>query len=258
MTIKQAETVLAKAGVSSPELDALVLAEYVSGTDKSTLLAYPERQIEGLEELIAKRAKRVPIAHLVGSKDFYGLELIITPDVLQPRPESETIVDLAIKGAPKDSKLIDIGTGCGALAISIAVNRPDLTVTATDVSSSALKVAQENAKLNDVKIKLVESDLFSKVAGQFETVVANLPYLKNDSDLLPEVKNEPKVALLGGKDGLDLYRKFFEQLPKHLAKAGHVFIESDPWQQPELIKIAGNAGLKLRDQSYFVLGFCLA
>lgn len=255
MTIKEAEAALAKAGVSSPELDALVLAEFATGIDKSILLAHPERHIEKLEALVEQRTQRMPIAQLIGHKEFYGLDFTITPDVLQPRPESEKIVDLAIEHAPQNSKLIDVGTGCGALAIAIAKNRPDLTIVANDISPAALKIAAQNAVQNDVKVKFSVSDLLSKVSGQFETIVANLPYLKDDDELLPEVKNEPKVALLGGKDGLELYRKFFEQIPKRLAKNGFVFIESDPWQHPDLIKIAGSVDLKPIEQDYFVLGF---
>lgn len=258
MTIKQAEQKLAAAGITTAHLDALVLAELASGQDRASLLANPESRISNpeFEKLIKQRATRVPVAHLTGTKEFYGLEFIVSPNVLSPRPESEKIVELAIKHAPRGSRLIDVGTGCGALAIAIGKHRPDLKVTATDISPAALKIAQSNVQRLRADIRLIKSDLLLGLTNPIcQVVVANLPYLKDDAELTPEAAKEPRVALAGGADGLDLYRKLFEQLPRHLAKPGFVFIESDPWQQPELIKMASKAGLKMIEQDYFVLGF---
>lgn len=272
MTITEAKKKLAAAGVGSPDLDALVLAEIASGKNREYWLALADEDVDGnYEELVARRAKRVPLAQISGKKEFYGLDMIVNADVLQPRPESEKIVDFAIKYAPKDSSLIDVGTGCGAIAIAIAKHRPDLKITATEVSQDALAVAKANITAHQTPITLLQSNLFSALSSTnlkkigsfsdgentFQTVVANLPYLKDEEELMPEVKNEPAVALHGGPDGLGLYRKFFDQLPAYLAKPGYVFIESDPWQQPELIKIAGKAGLKPIEQDYFILGFRL-
>lgn len=266
MTIQEAldsaRETLRSAGVHSFNLDSLILAELATGMDRAHLLAHPENELSDIQQskfeiMVGERAKRIPTAHITQQKEFYGLRFKVSADVLAPRPESEKIVEFAIKYAPKDSRLLDVGTGCGALAIAAVKNRPDITATATEYSDEAMRVAEENIKSHGVSIELIKSDVLDDVTGKFHTVIANLPYLKDDEDLEPEVQKEPQVALLGGPDGLDLYRKFFNQLPSHLESGGYVFIESDPWQQPDLIKIAGSAGLKVLEQDYFVLGFTL-
>ncbi len=256
MTIAEATKTLKDVGITTAELDALVLAEFASGKDRAHLLAHPDRDLGSkLEDLVKQRAKRTPIAHLTGKKEFYGLEFIVSADVLSPRPESEKMVEWAIKYAPKNSSLLDVGTGCGALAIAIQKHRPDLKITATEISDEAIDIAKQNFSKHSVDIELITSDVLDSVKGKFSTVIANLPYLKDDEKLTPEVTKEPGVALFGGPDGLNLYRKFFKQLPDHLEKPGFVFIESDPWQQPDLIKIAHqSAGLAKIEQDYFVLG----
>jgi release factor glutamine methyltransferase len=168
------------------------------------------------------------------------------------------MVEYAIRYAPKGSRLIDVGTGSGALAIAIKTHRPDLEVWATDVTDAALSVTSQNTKAHNVTVKFMKSDLFDQVNGRFETVVTNLPYLRNDarSELMPEVQKEPAVALFGGTDGLDLYRHFLQQLPAHLTPGGLLFTECDPWQHEDLMKLAAQAGLRpIEKNNYFILGF---
>ncbi len=258
--LKDAEEQLKAAGITSAHLDAQILMELVAHRDRSWLAAHNDEVLTELQTtnyrlLTSQRSQRIPLVHLTGRREFYGLELEITPAVLTPRVETEKMVEFAIQYAPKNSRLIDIGTGSGAVAIAIAKHRPDLDITATEVSTDALKIARRNATVHSVEIKFVASDLWGSIANKFAAVVTNLPYLKDDAELMAEVQKEPGVALFGGPDGLSLYRKFFTDLPKHLEPGGYVFIESDPWQQPELIKIAESAGLKVIEQDYFVLGF---
>jgi release factor glutamine methyltransferase len=210
--------------------------------------------------IVQRRTKRIPLVHLTRKREFYGLDLTITPDVLTPRIETEQMVEWAIKHAQKDSRLIDIGTGSGALAIAIAKHRPDIAITATEVSLPAMKVAAKNAKAHQVKLELIESDLWEKVEGKFETIVTNLPYLRDDAreEIMEEVKYEPGVALFGGSDGLDLYRKLLAKIKDHLVPGGLLFTECDPWQHETLIAEAAKYGLKPFEKDYFILGFRLS
>lgn len=258
--LKTAERELMDAGINSARLDAQILLEEATGKPRTYLLAHPDEELprssqDTLNTLLGRRKARHPLVHLTGKRDFYGMELDITHDVLTPRVETEKMVDLAIHYAPKNSRLIDIGTGSGALAVAIKKHRPDLEVWASEVSAKALEIAKRNALKHKMDVRFVMSDLWQNIEGQFATVVTNLPYLKNDAELMPEVQKEPAVALFGGQDGLDLYRKFLKQLPDHLEPGGYLFTECDPWQQSELIKEAGHVNIKPIEQDYFILGF---
>lgn len=252
---------LRQAGIDSHHLDTLLLLEEVTGKSRSWLIAHGEEHIEPdaakqFNQLLRRRYHREPIVHLTNRSEFYGLDLYVNSHVLSPRMETEIMVDYAIQYAPKNSRLIDVGTGSGAIAIAIKKHRPDLGVWATDVSSAALAVATRNAKNLNVSIQTMESNLWDHVDGSYATVVTNLPYLRDDAELMPEVAKEPGVALFGGKDGLELYRRFLRQLPNHLEQDGYLFSECDPWQHEELITSAKKSGLKLIEpNNYFVLGF---
>lgn len=256
--LKLGEAILSEVG--SARLDSQLLLEHVLKQPREWLLAHGEHELtksqaDDFRKLLRHRADRTPLVHLTGHREFYGLELIITPDALTPRAETEPMVEWAIKYAPRDSRLIDIGTGSGAIAIAIAKHRPDLTIFATEISSAALDVARLNNDKHKLNINFIQSDLFESVDGQFESVVTNLPYLRNDAKLMPEVQHEPAVALFGGRDGLSLYRRFLKQLPDYLTPDGYLFTECDPWQQPKLIEEARKVGMKKIEEDYFVLGF---
>ena len=255
---------LDKSGVSSARLDAELLLAHITEKDRVWLVAHDEDELESdirqqYAILVQKRTQRVPLVHLTRMREFYGLEFEVTSATLTPRVETEQMVEWAIKYAAPNSYLIDIGTGSGAIAVAIAKHRPDVKVTATEVSMPALEVAQANAAKNDVAIKLIESDLWEGVVGKYQTIVTNLPYLRDDAhkDLMEEVKYEPDIALFGGPDGLDLYRKFLHDLPNYLEPGGYLFTECDPWQHGELIVEAAKYGLKPIEQGYFILGFQL-
>lgn len=263
--LKIAEDELSQAGVNNARLDALILMEQTTGRSREELLAHSEEPFRGSANktfalLLDRRKQHEPMSHLLGKREFYGLDLIVTPKVLTPRVETERIAELAIKLAPPDSRLLDLGTGSGALAIAVARHRPDLTITASDISPEALAVAKLNTKKHKLNIKLVQSDLWQSLPGHWQTVVTNLPYLSQDaeSELMPEAKREPAVALFGGSgDGLDLYRRMLTKLPNHLDAGGYLFTECDPWQQAALIEASRTVGLEPIEQDYFVTGFRL-
>ncbi len=262
--LKHAEFRLSEAKISSSQLDSELIMAYVMGRDRAWLLAHDdteldEPQLEQFHALVNQRYNRTPLVHLTGTREFYDLDFEITPDVLTPRVETEQMVEWAIKYAPQGSRLIDIGTGSGALAVAVAKHRPDLQVTATDISAKELAVARRNATKHAVMVEFVESDLWAGVNGQFETIVTNLPYLRDDArnELMPEVRHEPAIALFGGSDGLDLYRRFLRNLPQHLVPGGYLFTECDPWQHEDLLAEAAKVGLTPVEQGYFILGFQL-
>ncbi len=260
-TLNQAETALSAIGIGSARLDTELLLAHVLGKPRAYALAHPEYPLtsdeaRAFQALLTKRAQRIPLVHLTHQREFYGMNFYIDDQVLTPRVETERMVDFALKHAPKNSALIDIGTGSGAIALALARHRPDLAITATEVSATALAVAARNALQLGLNTKFVQSDLFKSIEGVFQTVVTNLPYLTTSADLMPEVRREPAVALFGGDgDGLELYRRFLTQLPAHLAPGGFLFTECDPWQQADLIAAADEIGLSPIEQDYFILGF---
>ncbi len=253
-------TFLEAGKIAGARLDAELLLAHVLRRDRAWLLAHDDEELTphqaaDFEAFISRRSEHVPVVHLTGHREFYGLEFAITPDVLTPRVETEQMVEWAIKYAPRNSNLIDIGTGSGAIAIAIGAARPDLSLTGTEITDEALTVAHRNAKQYDTKIELIKADLWDGVSGTFATIVTNLPYLRDDADLMPEVRKEPAVALFGGPDGLDLYRRFVAGIAAHLTAGGYLFTECDPWQHEALMAEAAKVGLAPIEQGYFILGF---
>lgn len=268
MTIKEAlldaERWLSQHNVSSAHLDAELLLAHVMKKDRVWLIAHNDEELkpeirQEYAMAVQKRTKRVPLVHLTQKREFYGLELFINESTLTPRVETEQMVEWAIKYAPKDSHVIDIGTGSGAIALAIAKHRTDLRVVGAEVSPPALEVARKNSQNLNIPLHLVHSDLWEGITGSFQVIVTNLPYLRDDAhkDLMEEVKYEPDIALFGGEDGLDIYRRFLEDVPSYLEPGGFLFTECDPWQHDDLIAEAAKYGLKPIEQGYFILGFQL-
>jgi release factor glutamine methyltransferase len=260
--IKYAATLLEKSDIRTARLDALILLEHATGKDRPWLLAHQDESIDEsaqklLSELVQKRSKRIPLPQLTGKQEFWGLEFKITPDVLIPRPESEKIVEFALEFKHEQADVLDVGTGCGCIAIALAKERPDWKISAGDVSHAALKIAQNNAQKHSVAIDFHLSNLLNEISGKFDVITANLPYVRigHKSNLTPEATKEPAVALFGGPDGLDLYRQLFKQVPKHSKIGTLIIVEADPWQHAELIRIAKAAGFSLKAQDRFVLAF---
>lgn len=255
--VSNAESKLAQTGVSTPLLDARVIAETVLSKPRSWLIAHSNdevmaKDLKRLDSLLKKRLARQPLAYIVGHKEFFGLDFSVTPDVLIPRPETEVLVERAIKTAPQKSQVLEVGTGSGCIAVALKKNRPDLSVTAVDVSQPALAVARRNAKLNRVEIELVLSDLFKEISGRFDLVLANLPYVPEGVRRMAELDFEPQVALYGGVDGLDVYRQFFAELAGRLRTRGKAIIETGPTQRQAVISLAISFGFMVESISEYV------
>ncbi len=247
---------LRAAGLSSAEADisARALAEHLLGWNTERFLidavdAEPDGFAPRFDAVLARRAAREPLAYIVGAREFWGLELEVTPDVLIPRPETELIVEAALDLHPvRDAALAvaDVGTGSGAIAIAIASERPRASVVATDISSAALAVARRNAMRHGLsaRVQFATADLLDGIDGPFDLVVANPPYVR-DGDrrgLQPEVRNEPGVALYGGTEGLDPITRLVTQAPSRLAPGGHLVFEFGFGQDLEIERLVGEAG----------------
>jgi release factor glutamine methyltransferase len=233
-----ASTRLRVAGAASPELDALLLLTAALSMTKAAILVHPERQLGDEERgrfaaLVGRRAERVPLAYVLGEREFYGREVAVSPDVLVPRPETELLVELALeflRERPLAGWVADVGTGSGALAVTLAAERPGPRVVATDCSPAALAVAGANAARHGVagRVHFVCADVLAGVVGPLDVIVANLPYIPSGAidGLMPEVAQyEPRLALDGGPDGLALNRRLLEQARTRLAPGGLLLLE---------------------------------
>jgi len=203
---------LAAAGCESPRLDAEILLAHVLGIDRATLITRGDQPLDddqraAFSELVDRRAAREPVAYLVGTKGFRHLDLRVDRRVLIPRPDTETLVEVAIDAAPEGARVHDVGTGSGAVALALAQERPDLRVTASDASPEAVEAARANAERLGLDVALDIAD--GLPPGEYDLVVANLPYVREDEwvGLQPEIREyEPRAALVSGRDGLDAIR----------------------------------------------------
>jgi release factor glutamine methyltransferase len=230
---------LEEAGVSTARLDAQVILAHVLGVGRSWLFAHfeyalDETQSNQFTELIARRVKHEPVAYLIGRKEFYGIELQVDRRVLIPRPETEMLVDavlvVAANQSPAFVTVADVGTGSGAIALSVAANAENARIYALDVSKDALAVAAANtARLDErSQVTLLHGDLLDALPEPVDVIVANLPYVASGDyrTLDPDVrKYEPQLALEAGKRGLDVIARLLRQVPSRLCPGGSVILE---------------------------------
>jgi release factor glutamine methyltransferase len=240
---------LATASIPYPWLDAEILVAHVVNSSRERLHSHPERlltaaQRQRLRRLTARRAARVPVPYLVGEREFYGHMLRVTPAVLIPRPESELLVELAIdwlKVHPGARRVIDLGTGSGAVAIAVAKAVPQVRIAARDVSARALRVAAANVARYRLRrrITTVQGDLL-RGAAPADLILANLPYIPEALRRVrpKELEYEPGLALDGGKDGLALIRAALAQAPASLNPGGLLLLECDPAQTRRVARLA--------------------
>jgi release factor glutamine methyltransferase len=220
-----------------PPLEAQVLAAHALGIPRASLLADQRRALSDdearrVERLFHRRRAGEPVAYLTGEREFFGLSLSVTPDVLIPRPETELLVALALELAPEGARVLDLGTGSGAVAIAIAHEDPDAEVVAVDTSADALAVARENARRHGATIRFVYGDWVASVAsrakdGRFDLIVANPPYIAEGDAHLEQgdLRFEPRGALVSGADGLDAIRAIVARAKDHLVPGGWLLLE---------------------------------
>jgi release factor glutamine methyltransferase len=247
----------ASRGIESARLDAECLLAHVLGVDRLRLYVDFEAPVGAGEraafrELVRARAdERVPVAQLVGVKEFWSLPFKVTRDVLIPRPDSETLVSAALDLLPDPEArktVLEIGTGSGAVAVAIARERPRAHLVATDISQAALEIARENADVHGVadRIRWASGNLFEPVAGErFDVIVSNPPYVAENlrDELPPELAHEPEEALFGGEDGTAVLAQLIAQVGAMLVPGGGVAVELAPEQAPRVVEWCREAGL---------------
>jgi release factor glutamine methyltransferase len=226
-------------GSESPRLDAEILLAHARGCPRIQLYTNYDQPLTDdqravMRDLVKRRAAAEPVAYLVGHREFFGLDFRVTNDVLVPRPDTETLIVEALEGLKPlaQPRVLDIGTGSGCIAIAIAVHCPQATVIATDRSATALQVAQVNADKHNVadRTRFLCGDLFSPLADEapFDLIASNPPYIASEEieTLAPDVRlHEPRAALDGGPDGLNVIRRLIAEAPQHLRPQGKLLIE---------------------------------
>jgi release factor glutamine methyltransferase len=247
------------AGLEDAQVDARLLIGHALHLDRTRLVTQSDRVLEAREisvisALAARRLKHEPVSRIRGQKEFWGLSLQVTPGVLVPRPETETVVeaalDFVVRGGLRMEKLriLDIGTGSGALLLALLRELPNAIGTATDVSSTAMEVARANAAQCGLESRcsFIVCDIAAGVQGPFDLVVSNPPYIAHDeiASLAPEVRDyDPQVALDGGGDGLAGYRAIASEARRLLASGGRLFVELGAGQETAVRALFTNAGL---------------
>lgn len=249
-------------GIESPRLDAEVLLAHALGIRRLDLYLQYDKPVQPGEracyrELVARRVgERVPVSLLVGGKEFWSLHFTVSPDVLTPRPDTETLVEALLaqmpipegEGSAPAWQVLDVGTGSGAIALSVAHERPSARITATDISAEALQIARLNADELRVGegVRFLEGSLFEPVRGEtFDLIVSNPPYLARSTAglLAPELAHEPEAALFGGDDGYAVLRPFAAGVAEMLAPGGWTAVEVDPGQAEAVAGWFAEAGL---------------
>lgn len=237
-------------GIASARLDAELLCAQALGCDRVGIYLSMDRPLSAqerasLRDLVRRRLARVPVAYLTGSREFFGLSLQVTPAVLIPRPDTETLVEAALEAFPVETpiEILDVGTGSGAIALALAHARRAWRVTATDISADALEVARENAQKLQLNIELLQGDLFEPAAGRrFHMIVSNPPYIPEGETLQPEIRHEPPSALFSGADGLSHLRRIVREAPLFLQPGGLLLCEFGAGQEMQLENLARDAG----------------
>jgi len=242
---------LAGKGVENARLEAEWLLCAATGLDRVGLYLNFEKplnegELAAYRALVARRARREPLQHILGSQEFHGLEFEVSPDVLIPRHDTETLVECALAKAPDARSVLDVGTGSGCIAVTLARLLVAARVTASDISGPALAVARRNAERNGVEVEFLRGSLFEPVSGRsFDLIVSNPPYIPtSDIDKLePEVRDgDPRAALDGGPDGLDFYRALIPGAIVHLNPGGWLLLEVGIGQARDVAELFRQAG----------------
>jgi len=280
--LKYSTQILIKSGISTARLDSIILLEDATGKDRSWLLAHPDYTLQelalfNLNSWIKRRASHEPLAYIRGKSMFYGREFLVSNHTLQPRPETETIIEMlkevvishqssanteSINQQKKLSgyrsfTIIDVGTGCGCLAITAQLELPDEIIFGTDISSECIKLAKLNAKNHSVDIKFFKGNLLESLTNsltnfQESIIMANLPYVPSIHTINKAAMFEPEIAIFGGADGLEYYRQLFYQINLLTNKPRYVISEALPPQHNDLKIITESAGYFLQKTVDFI------
>jgi release factor glutamine methyltransferase len=234
--LRHGSRVLAEAGSEEARLEAELLLAHALTTDRTHLYRrlpedLPDGAARAFEALLQRRLAHEPTAYILGRREFYGLDLEVTPAAIIPRPETETLIELVLEFiGEREARVVDVGVGCGAVAVALAVNLPRAEVIATDVSPDALALARRNAERHAVapRIRFLEGDLLEPLDAPVDVIAANLPYVRTGDfeSGPPEIRQyEPRLGLDGGPDGLRIIERLLRQAPPRLKDGGALFLE---------------------------------
>ncbi len=273
--LRDAAEMLASAGIPSALLDAEIILAHTLRKSRTWLHAHSDdsislRELEIANARLDLRLDRTPIAYIIGHKEFYGRRFLVSPSVLIPRPESETLITLlqgltlqnynSLEEKTEAKKrrvvLFDVGTGSGCLGITAKLEHPELHVFLIDISRHALVVAQKNADILRADVSIVTNDLLTPHSGlpaHTDIIVANLPYVDREWERSPETRHEPSIALFADRHGLALIDKLLQQSASYLSPAGHLVLEADPSQHHHIIEKARLFGYEHRATD----GYCI-
>lgn len=243
---------LQQAGIGEALLDARLLLEAVCGTDQNTLLAHGDRPVteqqkESYVNYIEQRSCHVPLQHITGYQEFMGLRFLVSPAVLIPRQDTETLVEEVMRFLHDGMRILDLCTGSGCILLSLLRYSNDCVGVGSDLSEDALLVAKENASLLGLEADFICSDLFEKIEGKYEIIVSNPPYIRSGDipGLMEEVReHDPMMALDGGEDGLSFYRRIIAQAGSYLHFGGMLFLEIGADQAQEVAEYMSKAGYR--------------
>ena len=241
-------------------LDSELIVAFVLNKDRTFVHAHPEYVFTEVEfaktqDLTARRVAGEPLAYILGFKEFYGRNFRVTKDTLIPRPETEALINLT--KTLKVQKILDVGTGGGCIAITLALEMPETEVDAIDISPEALDIARENAEKLGANVNFYQSDLLGN-AGKYDAIVANLPYVDKNWDWLsPELDYEPDTALYAEDEGLYLIKKLIDQTPSHLNHDGYLILEADRSQHQKIASYASDYFDILSNPNDQTLALCL-
>ncbi len=253
---------LEKAGIENARLDARLIVEHVTGTTRLDAIARPEQMIarpdvEAIEKALERRTNREPVHRILGAREFYGLNMTLSAETLEPRPDTEILVDAVLpfakdRAGNSGCRILDLGTGTGAILITLLVEIPGATGLAVDILADALETAKHNADLHAIadRLEMMVSDWFENVVGSFDLIVSNPPYIAtNDiADLDREVREfDPHMALDGGADGLAGYRAIAKGAHAHLAQGGRIGVEIGSDQMQAVVALFQARGFGLID-----------
>ncbi len=241
---------LQQANIQDARIDSFLLLEHICKVTKADYFMEPEKEMtkeeqESYLQGIQKRCQHIPLQHIVGSQTFLGRDFKVNEDVLVPRMETEELVMEVLKYAKDGMKVLDLCTGSGCIAISLKLEMPSLEVKASDISLKALQVARENAASNHACVDFIHSNLLENISEKFDIIVSNPPYIPTEEidTLMEEVReHEPFIALDGGRDGFDFYRKIISLSPRALAKKGRLLMEIGHDQGPGILTLLEESG----------------
>lgn len=262
--LRDATRILSQDAISQPRMTAALLLACITGSDRAYLIAHPEAEIADCElaryqEAIRRRAAGEPLQYITGVQEFYGLEFEVSPAVLIPRPETEFVVEVALKCSRPDGMVVEVGTGSGCIAVTLATRLPGARIIALEISAEALAVARRNASRHAVegRIEFLHSDLFAAFEGadaawRADCIVSNPPYVsrRDHSRLQREVRDyEPEVALYGGEEGTEFLTRLLQESPRWMNDRGVLITEIGYDQEASTARLARDLGWTVREMT---------